>query len=314
MAIIKNASKQVSPKGFTIVEMLAVVTVIGILAGVVIVGYGAWRNAIVGDAIKSDLNGLSAAMENARNFSNGYPATIPATFQPSSGVTLTLQTGNTYDWYCVSGASSQGNELYYLDSVTKGDPIAGSCPSAQQNLIKNPVPSNAANYVSSGASTIAVTFPTSASGQTFVRATRANTSAGALYVERASGGVATAQAGDVYTIVYTISASADTTLTSQVGYGTGTSVIGSLDQPLTLVASVPQTVRRTVTIPSGYNGQPIFLKILWAANVGAVGNYFDVSNVMWTQGSYAGDYKDGESAFWSWSGAANASVSRGRPS
>ncbi|RWZ78826.1 MAG: pilus assembly protein [Candidatus Microsaccharimonas sossegonensis] len=49
--------------GFTIVELLVIIAVIGILAGVSILGYGAWKKQTIVSQLKSDLNGAAQAME-----------------------------------------------------------------------------------------------------------------------------------------------------------------------------------------------------------------------------------------------------------
>lgn len=63
--------------GFTLVELLIVIVVIGILAAITIVGYGDWKRNTTANVLKSDLNGAVAAMEDARNWSSGYPSSVP---------------------------------------------------------------------------------------------------------------------------------------------------------------------------------------------------------------------------------------------
>jgi alpha-tubulin suppressor-like RCC1 family protein len=94
-------------------------------------GYGNWQKSITTTTIKSDLNGVASAMENARTFgSNGYPTDINSltTFKPSDGITLV---GGSSDGttYCVTATSSKDVTLsYYISSATasQGAQI-GSC-------------------------------------------------------------------------------------------------------------------------------------------------------------------------------------------
>jgi len=105
-------------QGFTIVELVVVISIIGILSTIVVFSYGSWRQSTVVAQLKSDLNGLAASMEDARNFGNSYPATYPnSTFRPSEGVTIT---GGSPDGvsYCFNAVSLQSPGLYYyMDSA-----------------------------------------------------------------------------------------------------------------------------------------------------------------------------------------------------
>ena len=117
--------------GFTIVELLVVIAVIGILASITIVGYGAWRKSAIATQVKSDLSSVITAMENERNFNSGYPSptTIPSTVTASKNVTLTPYPGGTATSYCIDGSSSDDpTVLYYVKSTTKDKgAIEGTC-------------------------------------------------------------------------------------------------------------------------------------------------------------------------------------------
>ena len=106
-------------KGFTVVELLVVIGVIGVLATIVVVGYGAWKKNILASQVQSDLNGIAAAMENAKNFNNGYPSTIPSSITPSTGVTLTLQSTSSSQ-YCIDATTSgDATVTYFIASELK---------------------------------------------------------------------------------------------------------------------------------------------------------------------------------------------------
>ncbi len=82
-----------------------------------VVGYGTWRKSLATAQVKSDLNGVVAAMENARTFDNLYPLVIPGTMTASNGVTLSGGGSADGKTYCVDG-TSVGNPTvtYYVDS------------------------------------------------------------------------------------------------------------------------------------------------------------------------------------------------------
>lgn len=301
----------IKKQGFTIVELTVVIIVIGILAAIVIVGYGQWRVSVYNDQVKSDLTNLNSAMESARNFSeSGYPATVPSSFNPSDGVTVNIVRSNDYA-YCAEATSiNDASIVYYYDTYTGGDPQSGTCPTERFNYIHNPTPTNDKYYKASSETVGEVSFLTVGSTQR-VRSKRLTTAAYALYIERESGGVRTSVGGETYTIYYRIKSSVDTTLISQIGRGAGTAVISSLNQTLTMTAGTIQTVRQTVTIPATDANVPIFLKILWPSGVGAVGDTFEVFDILWTDGTYTGAYKDGDSTNWLWHGIKDNAISSG---
>lgn len=120
--------------GFTIVEMIVVISVIAILTVIGVVSYGSWRNSTITNKVKSDLGAVGAAMESGRNFTSGYPSTIPSTVTISSGVTITLfeQTVKTF---CIDGSSSEisGVALYIDQESIHSGAQSGTCESRPVN-------------------------------------------------------------------------------------------------------------------------------------------------------------------------------------
>lgn len=121
---------QARKSGFTVVELCVVVAVIGLLVGVGIMGYGQWRRNIAQREVQSDLTNAGAAMENARNFGNGYPLALPSNFAASKGVTLTYKAGGTASAYCLNASSVRVPTVVYYLASTNGNrkPAVGTCP------------------------------------------------------------------------------------------------------------------------------------------------------------------------------------------
>lgn len=122
-SLVKNT------EGFTLVEMIVVVVVIAILSGISLVGYNEWEKNSITAQLKSDLNNVASAMENARNFGSGYPLTPPNTFKPSSGVTLSGGGSADGKSYCINATSSRDSSLvFHIDSTDTGrNAQTGSC-------------------------------------------------------------------------------------------------------------------------------------------------------------------------------------------
>jgi prepilin-type N-terminal cleavage/methylation domain-containing protein len=116
-------------KGFTLVEIIVIISVIAILVTIVIVSVGNWRKSTAETEVKSDLKNLSTAMEAARNFGNGYPTSIPSTFSSSPNVTVTYGSGSSAS-YCVNAVSTADSTVqYYINTAaaTGREPQAGTC-------------------------------------------------------------------------------------------------------------------------------------------------------------------------------------------
>jgi len=93
---------KIRAKGFTVVELAVVISVIGILATVTTVAYGNWRDGLAEDQVKSDLLQVAASMNTAKNFNNGYPSSIPTSFKPTPDVVLDMTTTSSGS-YCING-------------------------------------------------------------------------------------------------------------------------------------------------------------------------------------------------------------------
>lgn len=79
--------------GFTIVELLVVIVVIGILAGVVILAFGSWRHHTAESVVESDMLQASTGLSAYVNSNDVYPPNLAnLNFVPSQGVALTLYT------------------------------------------------------------------------------------------------------------------------------------------------------------------------------------------------------------------------------
>ena len=64
-----SAQRSVQARGFSIVELIVVIVVIGVLAGVVTVGYGSWRRDVIKRSMSSDLEQAATKIQSNQNWS-----------------------------------------------------------------------------------------------------------------------------------------------------------------------------------------------------------------------------------------------------
>ncbi|MDB5168539.1 MAG: regulator of chromosome condensation [Candidatus Saccharibacteria bacterium] len=131
---MSHGGKLRSSLGFTLVELSAVIFIISILATIVIFSIGSWREKVATSEVLSDLNGVKAAMENARNFGDAYPSTLPSGFSKSKNVDVTLYASSP-TYYCVDASSKVKTSIkYFIDVDVNGkvrEPMRGGCATGE---------------------------------------------------------------------------------------------------------------------------------------------------------------------------------------
>lgn len=129
-----SRNNRVNTFGFTIVELLIVVVVIGILAAITIVAYTGINQQASATALKSDLTQAKTQLEIAKISSGNdtYPTPPSGTNPPTSLKTspntilqYTVDNTSSPATYCLSATNSMG-QAFHLDS-TGGTPEDGVC-------------------------------------------------------------------------------------------------------------------------------------------------------------------------------------------
>ena len=132
LEVMKWAQKQT---GFTIVELLIVIVVIGILAGITIVAYNGIQNRARNAGIQSHITGGSKQIKSfAVTNGDSYPTAINSCPTPSTGALCVLTNNNTQQYavdntasprsYCFSATNAGAS--YYIDATMSGA-LPGSC-------------------------------------------------------------------------------------------------------------------------------------------------------------------------------------------
>lgn len=116
MPFRRSNIKHESDSGFTIVELLVVIVVIGILATITIVSYTGISRKAISASLQNDLDNVSKQLKLFQVDNSNYPATISTNCSTNptntTNLCLKLSTGNSYIGY---SASNQSNpQTFYL--------------------------------------------------------------------------------------------------------------------------------------------------------------------------------------------------------
>lgn len=122
--------KQARQTGFTIIELLIVIVVIGILAAITIVAYNGVMSQAHEAVLKSDLSSAQNALGIDESADGGYPLTAS---QVDGGKGLPASNGTSYQYssdgtsYCLTATSDVASvPVYHVDSTT-GSIQEGPC-------------------------------------------------------------------------------------------------------------------------------------------------------------------------------------------
>lgn len=293
--------------GFTIVELIIVISVIAILAGITIVSYGSWRTTTAQNTVKSDLNGVASAMESARTFNNGYPASIPTTFSSSPDVSLDYARGDTNS-YCITATSVAVSSVsYYIDSLQGSTVQQGVCPGIITNLIANPSVENGSTSPNSTyySPTMTVDATKSAFGTQSLKVLTNSTTQPQGVIWIAPNAMPNVQytcsvsvTGTVGKVI-AVAGRAATSGSAYIGEGYGA-------KNVTLSASW-QRVSITFTSPANTG----ILYLQYHLNTAESGITIWGDGAMCVQSATGNNYSDGDSLGWTWNGATSNSASTG---
>lgn len=300
--------------GFTIVELLIVIVVIGIIAGITIISYSAVTNNAKKQTAKTDAQTAAGVLTRYKSENGAYPANLSDAGEIKSVQSTYQYTYNsTADTYCLT-ASVRGASAHLESGNSKAED--GGCAghgvngqAAVVNLAYNP--SGETNYNGlSGYNGSPIT----------ARATTGSAVRGSYQFATVTNSAASIQGliNEVTTSakpnqVYRCSISLRGTAGSVVGFSGRFSTSagayiseGAGNQNVTLSASW-QRASITFTSPATTG----ILLVQYRLATAATGISIQSDALMCTEGSSTYNYADGTSAGWAWIGTAHGSSSSG---
>jgi len=117
--------------GFTIVELLVVISVIGILVSITVFSYASWRTKAANTEVNNEVTNGAAAVKKYAAFNDTFPAdqtAFASVYKAGSAVTLTYVRRADGLSFCLNGVSTVDSTVKWnVDSAVNYQPVTGTC-------------------------------------------------------------------------------------------------------------------------------------------------------------------------------------------
>jgi prepilin-type N-terminal cleavage/methylation domain-containing protein len=128
--------KRIRSAGFTVVELLIVIVIIGLLASIAIISYNGIQKGAIDKGVSSDLDGVSSALTHYQVTHNGQLDSSVAWFSGSGGnsaINYALTSGDVLDVavnstdYCIRGYNPNAKTYINLAAAASKGSTASAC-------------------------------------------------------------------------------------------------------------------------------------------------------------------------------------------
>lgn len=117
--------------GFTIIELLVIIVVLGALVGITIFGFSTWRTRTAKTEVRNEVTNGAAAVKQYAAWNNAYPAdqaTFNATYTAGGAVSFTYIRRADGLSFCLNGTSTADSSVQWsIDSAVNYQPVSGTC-------------------------------------------------------------------------------------------------------------------------------------------------------------------------------------------
>ena len=119
---IRHLKPASSNRGFTLLELMVVIAVVGILAAIAIQQFSLYRSRATDASMRSDLKNAALAMESYYGEFLDYPASVSAIqlvgYRRTNGVTLTINVTSPNTFTLTAAMPNGTQPSYTFDSTT----------------------------------------------------------------------------------------------------------------------------------------------------------------------------------------------------
>ncbi len=297
--------------GFTIVELIIVIVVIGILSAITYVSYATITKDAQTQGMQNDLQAIGGALNKFKASKGAHPAALSEVeVKTSSGADFTYRRDYATGTYCLSGTLKGTTSYIESGRRTTAD---GACPII--NIATNPSFETNTTGISASNGTVSRVSGGAASGSWALTTTKSNSLLAPAVSIVISNRV---KEGIQYTCSISLKSADATGVGSPVTFSlfdTGTYVFdtgmttGEYGAKTINLTTAWQRVDTTMTVQAE-GAQTLNARVRVAGEVNTIAR---IDALMCTEGSTVFTYGDGTKTGWSWLGTAHASASKGKP-
>ena len=313
-------------RGFTIVELIVVITVIGILAGITIVSYNAVVENSNKQVVQTDAQSVASQLTKYKSENGRYPQDLTKLSTPTIKAELQYSYDDTTSSYCLT-ASLKDYAVFVKNgnSVTNEGTCVGHGSNGKATIVNyaiDPNVTNLANFSAGTGGSNALRTDSPYSGGSYIRRTATTANSTGMTIGASTASYIPVTYGKTYTISAWVRANKTAPQYMFISWLTesgGTSASLSSGTGVTVGSSWTR-VSWTGTVPAGdvgFSGStPKYAAVsirpgssFMNTTSWVVNDYQDIDGIMATDGTTVYPFKDGSATGCGWYGTPNASAS-----